>query len=86
MMILHFTTNYRFERRPNRILPSTGDSRVVRVNLQGEMDQLNKLARGLEFEDANLMSKSLSEESTVGLRGRNRDESRRDRARDKRAF
>jgi hypothetical protein len=32
------------------------------------------------------MSKSLSEESTAGLRGRNRDENRRDRSRGKRDF
>lgn len=67
-------------------LPDTKESNVVRVNLQHEIDHLNKLARGIEFEDANLMSKSLSEESTAGLRGRNRDESRRDRSRGKRDF
>jgi len=67
-------------------LPDTEESNVVRVKLQYEIDHLNKLARGIEFEDANLMSKSLSEESTAGLRGRNRDESRRDRSRGKRDF
>jgi len=67
-------------------LPDTEESNVVRVSLQYEIDHLNKLARGIESEDANLMSKSLSEESTAGLRGRNRDESRRDRAREKRDF
>jgi len=67
-------------------LPDTEESNVVRVSLQREIDHLNKLARGIKFEDANLMSKSLSEESTAGLRGRNRDENRRDRSRGKRDF
>lgn len=67
-------------------LPDTEESNVVRVNLQREIDHLNKLARGIEFKDANLMSKSLSEESTAGLRGRNRDESRMERSRGKRDF
>jgi Ca-activated chloride channel family protein len=67
-------------------LPDTEESNVVRVNLQREIDHLNKLARGIEFNDANLMSKSLSEESAAGLRGRNRDEARRDRSREKRDF
>ena len=67
-------------------LPETEESNDVRVKLQYEIDHLNKLARGIESKDANLMSKSLSEESTAGLRGRNRDESRRDRARGKRGF
>ena len=67
-------------------LPDIEESNVVRVNLQREIDHLNKLARGIKFEDANLMSKSLSEESTAGLRGRNRDENRRDRSRGKRDF
>lgn len=67
-------------------LPDTEESNVVRVNLQREIDHLDKLARGIKFEDANLMSKSLSEESTAGLRGRNRDENRRDRSREKRDF
>jgi Ca-activated chloride channel family protein len=67
-------------------LPDTKESNVVRVNLQREIDHLSKLARGIEFNDANLMSKSLSEESTAGLRGRNRDESRINRSRGKRDF
>ena len=67
-------------------LPDTEESNVVRVSLQREVDHLDKLARGIKFEDANLMSKSLSEESTAGLRGRNRDENRRDRSRGKRDF
>lgn len=67
-------------------LPDTEESNVVRVNLQREIDHLDKLARGIKFEDANLMSKSLSEESAAGLRGRNRDESRMDRSRGKRDF
>jgi Ca-activated chloride channel family protein len=69
-----------------KTLPDTEDSNVVRVSLQREIDHLSKLARGIEFNDANLMSKSLSEESTAGLRGRNRDEARRDRVREKRDF
>ena len=67
-------------------LPDTEESNVVRVSLQREIDHLNKLARGIKFRDANLMSKSLSEESAAGLRGRNRDVSRMDRSRGKRDF
>ena len=67
-------------------LPDTEESNVVRVSLQREIDHLSKLVRGIKFRDANLMSKSLSEESTAGLRGRNRDENRRDRSRGKRDF
>lgn len=67
-------------------LPEGAESQVVRANLQSEIDHLNKLARGIEFEDANLMSKSLFEESTANLRGRNRDAVRKERARGKRGF
>ncbi|MCF8530938.1 MAG: VWA domain-containing protein [Candidatus Nanopelagicales bacterium] len=67
-------------------LPEGDESQAARANLQREIDHLNKLEYGIQHQEANLMSKSLYEESTANLRGRNKDDVRRDRARDKRDF
>jgi len=53
---------------------------------QDEIDHLTKLVKGIEEQDANRMSKSLYEDSTSNLRGRNRDQMRQDRSRGKRDF
>ena len=53
---------------------------------QDEIDHLTKVARGIKEQDANRMRKSMYEDSTSNLRGRNRDQLRQVRSRGKRNF
>lgn len=53
---------------------------------EDEIAHLTKLVKGIEQQDANRMSKSLSEDSAANLRGRNRDQMRQQRSRGKRDF